>query len=98
MSLAGGIWKEFQQMQVCSLPPHSSRTNVKPAVFVLRYHLQSIRKFEVTWRTLRTITHSLMVHVQFLESYIHFVIMYTSDPVTTNQRPDKQIRRANHTS
>ena len=32
----------------------------------------------MTQRTLRTIEHSLMVHVQLLEAYIHFALMYTS--------------------
>ena len=36
-------------------------------------------KVEVTWRTLRTITHSLMVHVIVLEAYIHFAFMYMAD-------------------
>ena len=33
---------------------------------------------EVTWRTLRTIAHSLMVHARFLEAYIYFALMYTT--------------------
>ena len=36
---------------------------------------------EVTWRTLCTIAHSLMVHAQVLESYIHFALMYTADNI-----------------
>ena len=32
---------------------------------------------KVTWRTLRTIVHSLLVHGRVLESYIHFALMYT---------------------
>ena len=31
---------------------------------------------EVTWVTLRTITHSLMVHARVSEVYIHFALMY----------------------
>ena len=31
---------------------------------------------EVTWRTLRTIAHSIMVHEIVLEEYIHFELMY----------------------
>ena len=34
---------------------------------------------EVTRRKLRTIAHSLMVHGRFLEAYIHFALMYTTD-------------------
>ena len=33
---------------------------------------------EVTWRTLRTVAHSLMVHARFSEAYIHFALMYTT--------------------
>ena len=33
-------------------------------------------KVEVTWRTLRTIAHSLMVHARVLEAYIHLALMY----------------------
>ena len=36
-------------------------------------------KVKVTWRILRTITHSLMVHAQVLEAYIHFLLTYTAD-------------------
>ena len=32
---------------------------------------------EVTWRTLRTVAHSLMVHATVPEVYFHFAIMYT---------------------
>ena len=36
---------------------------------------------EMTWRTLRTIKHLLMVHVRVLEVYIHFALMYTADHI-----------------
>ena len=36
---------------------------------------------EVTWRKLRTIKHSLMVHTKVLEAYIHFVLMYMTDNI-----------------
>ena len=36
---------------------------------------------EMTWRTLRTIAHSLMVHARVSEAYIYFVLMYTIDPI-----------------
>ena len=39
------------------------------------------RQVEVTWRTLRTITHSLMVYARVLEAYIHFSLMYTTDQI-----------------
>ena len=38
---------------------------------------------EVTWRTLRTIEHSLMVHARVLEAYIHFALIYTTDQIFT---------------
>ena len=34
---------------------------------------------EVTWRTLRTNAHSLMVHAKFSELNIHFALMYATD-------------------
>ena len=36
---------------------------------------------EVTWRTLRTIAHSLMVHARVPDIYIHFALMYTTDHI-----------------
>ena len=36
---------------------------------------------EVTWRTLRTIAHSLVVHDRVPENYIHFALMYTTDHI-----------------
>ena len=36
---------------------------------------------EVTWRTLRTIAHSLMVHARVPENYIHIALMYTTDHI-----------------
>ena len=39
------------------------------------------RQVEVTWRTLRIISHSLMVHAIVLEAFIHFVLMYTTDHI-----------------
>ena len=38
-------------------------------------------KTKVTWRTLRTVTHSLMVHARVLEAYINFSFMYTADHI-----------------
>ena len=40
-------------------------------------------KVEVTLRTLRTIAHSLMVHAEVPENYIHFALMYTTDHIFT---------------
>ena len=39
------------------------------------------REVKVTWRTLHTIAHSLIVHARVSESYIHFALMYTTDHV-----------------
>ena len=33
---------------------------------------------EVTWRTLRTIAHYLMVHARVSEVYIHFALIYST--------------------
>ena len=40
-------------------------------------HQEMNGQVKVTWRTLRTITHSLMVHAKALKGYIHFSFMYT---------------------
>ena len=34
-----------------------------------------------TWKTLRTIAHSLMVHARVSEAYINFALMYTADHI-----------------
>ena len=44
-------------------------------------HQEMNRKLEVTWRTLRTIAHYLMVHARFLEAYINFSFIYTTDHI-----------------
>ena len=36
---------------------------------------------KVTWITLRTISHYLMVHARVSEAYIHFALMYTTDHI-----------------
>ena len=36
---------------------------------------------EVTWRTLRTVAHALMVHARVLEVYVHFALMYATDHI-----------------
>ena len=38
-------------------------------------------QFELTRRTLCTISHSIMVHARVSEAYIHFVLMYTTDHI-----------------
>ena len=36
-------------------------------------------KVELTWRTLRTVAHALMVHARVPEVYVQFKLMYTTD-------------------
>ena len=42
-----------------------------------------IKQVEVTRRTFRTVANSLMVHARFLEAYVHFELMYTTDHIFT---------------
>ena len=35
----------------------------------------------MTWRTLRTFAHSIMVHARVPEVYVHFALMYTTDHI-----------------
>ena len=35
----------------------------------------------MTWRNLRKVAHSLMVHARVLEAYVHFALMYTTDNI-----------------
>ena len=44
-------------------------------------HHEMEGQVEVTWIMLHTIAHFLMVHAGFLEAYIHFVLMYTTDHI-----------------
>ena len=39
---------------------------------------QHQKGYHLSLRTLRTIAHSLMVHIRVLEAYIHFELMYTT--------------------
>ena len=61
-------------------------------------HQEMNIQVKVTWRTFRTIAHSLIVHARVLEAYIHFVLMYTTDHIygSINQRFDKQRQQSNH--
>ena len=36
---------------------------------------------EVTWRTLRTISHFLVVYARVLEAYLHFAFMFMTDHI-----------------
>ena len=44
-------------------------------------HQEMNGQVEVTWRTLRTIAHTLMVHARVPEIYVHFALMYTTDHI-----------------
>ena len=62
-------------------------------------HQELNGQVEVTWRTLCTVAHSLMVHSRVPEVYIHFALMYTTDhifSVSTNQISYKRGWRSNN--
>ena len=44
-------------------------------------HQEMNRQVEVTWITLCTVAHSLMVHARAPEVYVHFALMYTTDHI-----------------
>ena len=44
--------------------------------FLALEHHEMNRHVKLTWRTLRTIAHYLMVHARFLEACINFALMY----------------------
>ena len=44
-------------------------------------HQEMNGQVEVTWRMLRTVAHSLMVHTRVTEVYVHFILMYTIDNI-----------------
>ena len=44
-------------------------------------HQEMNGQVKVTWITLPTIKHSLMVHARVSEAYIHFAFMYTTDHI-----------------
>ena len=44
-------------------------------------HQEMNGQVEVTWRSLRTTAHSIMVHSRVSEAYIYFSLMYTPDHV-----------------
>ena len=41
-------------------------------------------KVLVTWRKLRKVAHSLMVHTRVSEAYVHFSFMYMTDHIFTD--------------
>ena len=44
-------------------------------------HQEMNGQVEVTWRTLSTVAHALMVHARVPEVYVHFALMYTTEEV-----------------
>ena len=46
-------------------------------------HQEMNGQVKVTWRTLCTIAHALMVHARVPEIYVHFALMYTTDHIFT---------------
>ena len=44
-------------------------------------HQEINRQVEVTWRTLCTVAHSLMVYARVPGVYVHFTLMYTTDHI-----------------
>ena len=51
-------------------------------MFAYPKHQEMNGQCEVTWRILRTISHSRMVHARVLEAYIHLALMYTADNIS----------------
>ena len=44
-------------------------------------HQELKGQVEVTWRTLRTVAHSRIVHARVPEVYVHFALIYTTDNI-----------------
>ena len=44
-------------------------------------HQETNGQVEVTWRTLRTVARSLMLHARVPEVYVHFALIYTTDRI-----------------
>ena len=44
-------------------------------------HQEMNGQVEVTWRTLCTVAHAIMVHARVPEVYVHFALIYTTDHI-----------------
>ena len=44
-------------------------------------HQEMNGQFEVTWRTLHTVAHSIMVHARVPEVDVHFALIYKTDHI-----------------
>ena len=67
-------------MQIHSLPRRSSKCGVR-LTLAEQEHQEMNVQVEVTWRNLRTVAHSLMVHTTVPEVYVHLTLMYTTDHI-----------------
>ena len=84
MNLYGGMWIEFKLTLSHSLYPM-----IFSKVFLyVKYNLNygtipsgNQGQVEVTWQTLLTIAHSIMVHAQFSDEYLIFSLMHTTDHI-----------------
>ena len=57
------------------------QTRRVPLTLAAPEHQEMNRQVEVTWRTLHTVAHSLMVHARVPEVYVNFELMYTTDHI-----------------
>ena len=69
------------QVNVFHLPTSPLVSFIKQFLLPAPEHQEMNGQVEVTWRTLRTFTHSLMVHARVLEAYIRFALIYTTDHI-----------------
>ena len=97
-------------MQAHNLPRQSSKKCQTRGVHLklaAPEHQEMNGQVEVIWRTLHTISHSLMVHVRVLEAYINFELMYAidnifmvipiKDPINENGNPTTPFKLATGT-
>ena len=83
------IWMVGLEIISADAGKQFTSTELKEAFQTYRVHLtlaapehqEMNRQVKVTWRTLRTIAHSIMVHARVLEAYIYFILMYTTDHI-----------------
>ena len=82
-NLDGGIYRKFQQMQGTQFTSMEFKKECQTCGVCLTLaepeHQETNGQVEVTWRTLRTVAQSLMVHARVPEVYAHFALMYTTD-------------------
>ena len=85
MNLESGICKKLQKMQICKFNSPEVQDESQTCGIWLTLSASEYQEIngqvKVTLRTLRKIAHSLTVHAQALEAYIHFTFMYTEDHI-----------------